>query len=222
MNWRLIVTVVGFASAVIGLIRAFSFNHYESVVCHYEAPKKTNIFECIDRIIRNNENVILLNLEINQSRILPSGRSVETFSNMLLGKYMVYKFDMESWCHELGLSCPGTVEGYRTWHEKVSQTDLKYNFSANGTDFANIPFGHYGTWLYLMLDEHTLNPYSDAHVDAGIVIASGPFQVSKSNDDGLDEITLTPAPMTDSLSSEVRCARRAWPKYAKFFLCPFI
>lgn len=210
MNWKLIVVVVGFASAVVGLIRAFSFNHYEVIVCNYEAPKKTNILECLDRIIRNNENVILLHLEI----------SSEAFSKTQKGKYAVWQFQEDDWCRELGLSCPDTDDGMRTWHEV--RPNLKYNFSANGTDWADVPFGHYGTNLYLMLDEHTLNPYSDAHMDAGIDIANGPFQVSQSNDDGLDKITLTPAPMTDSLGREVRCARKAWPKYVKFFLCPFI
>lgn len=212
MNWKSIVVVVGFASAVVGLIRAFSFNHYEAIVCNYEAPKKTNILECLDRIIRNNEQVILLKLEISSG----------AFSRTQQGKYAIWEFLPVNWCQELGLSCSDDKkDGTRIWQEKVFP-NLKYNFSANGTSYTDVPFGHYGTFLYLMLDEHTLNPYSDAHADAGIDIANGPFQVSKSNDDGVDKITLTPAPMTDSLGREVRCARKEWPKYVKFFLCPFI
>ena len=221
-----LILFVGFLSA----IQAFSFEHLDRVECHYYADE-SNMMDCLRDLNSHVGEVVVLDWDTYVGSEIPSSnpewKRRRPFERRIEQNYVGWHFEGCTFAQEINRSC--TVKCNMTtgvctnndWESTTRILDAK--FSRGRTTWADLPLPDNGLSVRIQGNGQSANPYSSFEIETeGLDIAQGPFQISMSNRDANFILWLSPAPMTDSLASQVRCARRDWPYLLKFFVCPFV
>lgn len=221
-TWAMIVAVVGFVSATVGLIQAFSFDHLATVECHHFGPRDndSDMLDCLHDLEANAENVVMLDwhtyagAELPQSS--PEWRRRFPFERRVEDDYVGWQFEGLTFASEINRACAERCD----WD---ALGPIEQHFSNRGTSFSDIDsIGDNGMGVRIRGSGQSVNPFSSFEIETeGSDIAQGPYQISMSNRDAHEVFWLSPAPMTDRLAAQVRCAERDWPAALKFFVCPF-
>jgi hypothetical protein len=209
--------VVGFASAAVGLVQAFSFEHLERVKC-----SEVEALECLAGIANHKESIILLNWDMlaYDGRANPDMLGYVTlgpFKRKEQGELVAWIFHDLEFVRGLGMSVDDWTRA--STHDRVRRI-IEQRLSRNGTRLEDTQMPNNGIVLSFVWKAGA-NPFMIMDNVEGNDVFRGPFQITYISNDLSDHYTLTPAPMTDSLGKQVRCANRDWTPLAKFFLCPF-
>lgn len=231
-RWAAISGIVGFVSTTVGLVQAFSFTHLEKVECHYSDPSDndSDMMECLHDLNARVGQVVLLDWQtyVGQKIIgyQPGYERQRPFERRTGDGFVGWQFEGCTFTAEINRECAFTGDQYDSgmatayWSETARM--LEARFSNGRISWDKMPFPDNGLSVRIRGNGQSVNPYSNFEENTeGADIAQGPYQISMSNRDANFILWLSPAPMTDSLASHVRCARRDWPQLVKFFVCPF-
>lgn len=222
-----ILAIVGAASAAIGLIQFFSFTHLERVNCRYiynYEEQLNNLMECLQRLNSLNGSVVLLDWRttIGDKKGVHWIGNVEyyfPFNRRVDGNYIVLDLYHRTMCEVLDVN---ETECERDAHQKIIDRMSADRLSMNGTSYNDIGRFNNGVSISLRNDNSDLNPFSRvSNLEGMNDRATGPFQIVSEYDDGSLNIFISPAVMTDSLVSQVRCASKDWSMIVKYAVCPF-
>lgn len=227
-----LAAVVGFASAVVGLAQAFSFTHLRRIECHHSDPALGQrdvsgaMLPCLRDIQDSVDGTVLLDWEtyVAEDRTNQYGELVGIpFDREVEDGSVSFQFDYAS----VALEAATTVGDTQNSEEAFSKIDHllssdgysvreAYFLSDNGIALTIYTNGGAGSNPFSVVE---LGRWGGA--DSIVDQATGPFQVTLLTGDAR-HYRLSPAPVTDDLAREVRCARREWPDWMKFFVCPFV
>lgn len=218
-----LAAVVGFISAAVGLIQVFSFHQLPVVVCHHypnDAGEDTSstMLPCLRDLQNNVDETVLLDWAtytgdnfVNEFNV-PMGKP---FGRQRDGESLTFGFDYCTFAWELGSRCD------RVSHDQITEVFSDGTISADASGLSDNGFA-----VEIFGDRAGISPLTNVQWEAQVElaptldIASGPFRVTRLSGHSRT-YRLSPAPMTDVLERQVRCARRDWPPIAKFLLCPF-
>jgi hypothetical protein len=224
-RWGIIVAAVGFISACVGLAQAFSFDHLQVIRCEYDGPamRSSNMAECVNQLTSNVAQVVDLRLSMySADGGYENADYTRPFARHELADAVQWTFTEDTFAHE--------VAGSTTHVDRGDLRILSYDTSAIAAHFpdyqrlkdqmAAFPSG---IILEVPTTRQTANPFSRVELVKGLPpdVLEGPFQISVRQVDETIVLTVSPAPMTDHLAAEVRCAKRDWPMWLKFLACPF-
>ncbi len=169
---------------------------------------------------------MLLNWQTYAGEDIPSSNSEwrrrYPFERRTENDYVGWQFDSSTFEAELeraDLNQHGSSQG--DWEAKTRV--IENQFPIRGTSWSDLnSIVDNGMGVRIRGTGQTANPFSSFEIETeGHDIAQGPNQISISNRDAHEVYWLSPAPMTDRLAAQVRCAERSWPTALKFFVCPF-
>jgi len=224
MKATYIAAIVGFAASIVGLIQAFSFNHIETVTCHYtsQQDEQSTVLECLRGLNANAGDVVMLDWQTYVGEIREPGWDEPyrlPFERRVSPDWVRWQFGASQFCEQLGVS-EQNCSGDDNFHGRVVPM-LNERFSQNDTTWYDAGVLNNGLSVTISLGIRGANPFSTVGQIEEYDVAQGPFQISFENSDNAGRLWLTPAPMTDALAQQVRCARRDWPGIIRFVVCPF-
>lgn len=226
-RWGMIAGAIGLFSAVVGLVQAFSFEHLDTVTCHYIQPgdADNDMLACVRDIPENAGNVVMLDWQTYvgepHPRSEPEWPRRRPFSRHEEESFIDWYFSgCDDFALELNRTCAVLDTAQNAWVDDPQvKAMVEAQFSTSGAPLPNFPDN--GMSIRISGNGQTTNPFSSFETTEGWDVAHGPYQVSRRPGDGSVTYSLSPAPMTDSLSAQVRCAERDWPDWMKFLACPF-
>jgi hypothetical protein len=207
-----IALIVGLVSAIIGLYQTFLFSHLPQVRARYACGggHDTNVMEFLRDLDVNSGQVVMLDFNMCAS----------DFNREVRGSAVTRFFDGETFLQAAG------VDTKRNWPRSEAEWDratsvIDDRLSVGVVSMRDISRDN-GMRVTLSGIGQTANPFSSlTEGSEGVDNASGPFQISIVSQYESFEYMISPAPVTDRLAAEVRCARRDWPAFAKALACPF-
>ena len=226
-----ILGLVGFISAIITLTQAYSFVHLPKVEGHYYHSDLDNnsVFEFLFDVRANVGNVVMLDFQMYVGReIVGRGNERHPFRRRTEGKSVGWYFHPCSFADEVGRQCAFTSKEWEGsarvyWRETANMLEEKFSNGRISWNELDAITPDNGLTVLIEGSGQNTNPFSSFEMNTEASdIASGPFQISMSNRDANFILRLSPAPFTDGLSAQVRCAKRDWPYAVKFLLCPFV
>lgn len=225
-----VAAAIGFASAVVGLVQAFSFSHLRRIECQY-IPEATvghsrALLPCLREIQQSVDEVVLIDwvTYVGESRTNAYGERVAIpFERRATDEAVSFHFDYLTLSTEVGAVVEDTGNADQAFRE------IDRAFAGDGVSVQNLDFlsdggfvltiytgGGAGTSPLTIVELNRFDGWSGM-VDQ----ATGPMQVTLLAGDSR-HYRLSPAPVTDDLAKQVRCAQREWPEILKFIACPFL
>ncbi|MCI0627704.1 MAG: hypothetical protein L0387_39645 [Acidobacteria bacterium] len=206
-----LAAVVGFISAALGLYQAFAMDHLAQIAGYYECRGggETNLFEFLRDLDDHAGEVVMLQLQM----------CAFGFNRHVTEGSVVRRFEGETFLEAVGIEPSGFGWKQGDW-DRVTPI-IEDKLSGGNVTLLDVSWDN-GIGLVVVGAGQTSNPYSSVTLGSeGSDQASGPFQISKQNTGESFTFVLSPAPVTDRLAAQVRCARRVWPKLVRFAVCPF-
>ena len=215
-----VMGLVGFASATIGLVLAFSFTHLSKV-----EGRPNSVFEFLFDLNANIGKVVLLDFHMPIGQKLGYQNRNQPFSRIEEGGSVAWHFDECELAKEVNRQCAFSdwnEADKEHWEATVRMLENKFSDGRVSWNKLKSVIPDNGVTVILRGTGQDVNPFSSFEIGTeGADIAFGPCQISKSNRDANFRIWLSPAPFTSELTAQVRCAQYDWPYALKFLLCPF-
>lgn len=204
--------VVGFISAALALYQWFAIGHLPEVEGHYECGGgyDTNVFEFIKALDTHAGEVVMLRFQMCE----------DGFARTVRGDSVERRFESETFVEAAGID-PRSFEWRQEGWDRV--TPLIEDKLSRGTVTMSEVSWDNGIGLVVVGENQTTNPYSTVSLGSeGVDSAYGPFQISKQRRSESFAFVLSPAPTTDRLRTQVRCARQELPLWLRSVYCPFL
>lgn len=228
-RWEAIAGVVGFLSAAIALVQAFNFTHLDRIECS-TLGDRGRMMNCVYDLNSHIGEVVMLDWQTHVGDPLPGSNENwqrrRPFERRTEDDWVGWQLEPCTFATEIGRECAFTGDQYNSgmatayWEQTARR--LEARFSDGALRWEDMPFPDNGLSVRIRGHGQVANPYSSFEIETeGYDIARGPYQISMSNRDANFVLWLSPAPMTDTLPAQVRCAERDWPQILKFFACPF-
>ncbi len=214
------LALVGLVASLLGIWQVFSFEQLEPVACSEE-----RLFECLQSSISNSGRTVLLNLKLPVS----SNEHPNGFKRRLTEGWVGWHFDSCNFAERVGRRCTFTSEEsedgteQREWTETVRLIEGAFSDGTISWSQLKPQIPDNGLSIRILTDGQEINPHVSFELNTeDSDIASGPYQISSTNRDGNRIFWLAPAPYTERLGPQVRCAQRQWPTVVKALVCPFL
>ena len=214
--WRrvgLIAGAVGFASASLGLYQWFAIGHLPVIEGYYACRgggRGTNVFEFIKALDTYAGEVVMLRFQMCE----------EGFARTVNGDSVARRFESETFVEAAGID-PRSFEWREEGWNRVTPL-IEEKLSKGTVSFSEVSWDN-GIGLVVVGRDQTTNPYSTLSLGSeGVDSAYGPFQVSKQHGNESFSFVLSPAPTTDRLRTQVRCAAQKLPLWIRSVYCPFL
>jgi hypothetical protein len=204
--------VIGFLSAALALYQWFAIGHLAEVEGRYECGGgyDTNVFEFIKALDTHAGEVVMLRFQM----------CAQGFARKVTGESVERRFESETFVEAAGID-PGSFEWRQEGWDRVTPL-IEEKLSLGTVTMREVSWDN-GIGLAIVGQNQTTNPYSAVSLGSeGVDSAYGPFQISKQRRNEGFTFVLSPAPATDRLRTQVRCAREELPLWLRSVYCPFL
>lgn len=221
--WAVTVFFLSTTAAIVTIYAFFNIDQFEEIDFSYscDAAAPQPVFRFVNQIYQNRGKTVLLNLQIASDCERSIGK--KTFRRKQNQNSVRWSFEQCDLAEMWGIKCSYPLNAPQSvWDTYYDLMNAR--FGGDGVKFKQyldvVPDN--GLSIELLTNRNGTNALSWVQFQTeDYDVAHGPFQIRVGNNDGHNNILLSPAPHSDRLNAQVACAQSNFPEMLRGVVCPF-